>query len=408
LEDVLGQVQAVDVHTFLAPRKNRSRPSIDPAGWDELAPLDPFLDAWFECSAAAELQHDIRQPNRPIVHPVYEVVPQIRSRHPNLATIREVVPSPVFESANRMQLVVAQLCDLDLRALAEVCLRQFGHSELARLYKDGLDPYGYTAEAFQVMAAGLPGEPSDSDGNVQQRWMQAAKAILFGVPRACGDSTIRRLAATQYGVELSVVLVEQLYDLVTEQLFPEFKDFLADDTAATLAANLGRDAEGFVDRYEKEFGEFHSPTLRYQLRRFGPTSNLRSQHVIRRLQQMNRDPRREALWRNEFSADLYEMLLGRAIVTATGRIWGQLPFCSARRTVFLGLADDVMKAALYAVVAAGYRLIGVRRGEFVVEVTANQDTDEVADDLQRRAETGASRVLTNVPIRCRAAAQERW
>jgi hypothetical protein len=88
------------------------------------------------------------------------------------------------------------------------------------------------------------------------------------------------------------------------------------------------------------------------------------------------------------------------VTTLTGRRRGRLLFGEAHRAEYLDLADDAAKAALYALVSAGMRVVAFAETTIVVETPVSPELpDQVrrAGDLTRNA---IEQVLPGVPAAC--------
>lgn len=98
--------------------------------------------------------------------------------------------------------VFADYSTLELRALAQVCLRLFGYSKMAEALNLGMDLHLYMAgyvlgKTYDEMVAGYKaGETWAVDGR------QLAKAANFGIPGGLGAKTFIEYAWAGYGVKL--------------------------------------------------------------------------------------------------------------------------------------------------------------------------------------------------------------
>jgi hypothetical protein len=399
LEDRLGQVQGIDEHFLLPPLTERGRPSTNPTDWNWLAIGDPLLEAWADFSAASELRQELRHHQQPVLYPTYGILPFITSQQPNLEAIRRFASQDVFEPAPGRKLAALTFPDLELRSLAVVCERRFGQSKLADLLRDGEDPLDYAGDRLRAEPANVrPGAvtpaPADRGG-----WRQVAAALLFAIPTAFGESVIARIARSQFGVEMTVEATEALFSFLTDDVFPELGKYLADDTAAAIAANLGITIEEFMERYKTVFVDFVPILFRRDLRKFGKVFGRQEHYRYGILRDSNRyTDLDEMLSKDEFSAELYRKLLGSDVVTPAGRVFGQLLFGEARAMAVLSLADDAVKMAAYEVVAGGFRLAGLSGQILALDVPAEFDLP--AQDIKRLAITGASKVVSDVPLRC--------
>ena len=79
---------------------------------------------------------------------------------------------------------------LELRTLAQICLRRFGRSVLAEQFRQGVDPHRYTAA---LLLGKSPDQFSQLPLDEQKKFRQRSKAVNFGVP----GLLVRRLSIRQ-------------------------------------------------------------------------------------------------------------------------------------------------------------------------------------------------------------------
>ena len=97
-------------------------------------------------------------------------------------------------------------------------------------------------------------------------------------------------------------------------------------------------------------------------------------------------------------------------VTPTGRVQGPKLFCEFSAP-YLDLADDAVKAALFAIVSGGFTLVAYAKREFVVEVPADATAEEAASAacrLIRFAEAAITNVLHGIPGKCSCVPARQW
>ena len=115
---------------------------------------------------------------------------------------------------------------MELRTLAQVCLRRYGKSVLAQLYQSDPDAdlHSYTAGHL----AGLTDEQfqqlSEADRKTAR---QQAKAVNFGVPGGLGAASLVSYAKSTYGVDMPLEQAKNFRSRLCEQVYPELAQYLA-------------------------------------------------------------------------------------------------------------------------------------------------------------------------------------
>lgn len=105
---------------------------------------------------------------------------------------------------------------------------------------------------------------------------------------------------------------------------------------------------------------------------------------------------------------MYERVFRLDVATLTGRVHGGLGYAEGRAARYVGLADDAMKAALFGVVAARYRLVGHTGTTLVLEVPGCADAEASASEVRAIATRAAEGVLGSVPVACTSERLDRW
>ena len=97
-----------------------------------------------------------------------------------------------------------------------------------------------------------------------------------------------------------------------------------------------------------------------------------------------------------------------AVCTLTGRVRGNVTFCQARNAPFQGLASDGIKQAIWKLLLAGYRIVGMVHDEVLIELP--QDADHTADAARINSiMCEAMQELTGrVPVSCEYTLSTCW
>jgi len=140
---------------------------------------------------------------------------------PRTGGVRECyVPRPGYVFAG------ADYDGLELRTVAQACLRLVGHSELARALNAGLDPHlALAAQILGVDYDEAKARKKAGDKEIDNA-RQTAKVANFGFPGGLGAERFVEYARGSYGVDISV---ERARDLKSQwlQRWPEFVAYFA-------------------------------------------------------------------------------------------------------------------------------------------------------------------------------------
>ncbi len=201
--------------------------------------LHPFIRTYVSYSQQAKLAQFFKGLNQPRIHPRYR--PMVRTgrtscSQPNLQQLprdgrfREMIQAPAGHWLLQIDYSV-----LELRTLAQICLRRYGHSVLADLFRDGVDPHCYTASL-------LLGKTLDQFDKLptaeQKQARQHAKAINFGVPGGLGAASLVTYAKHSYGVDLTIHEARRFRRRLIREIYPELQRYLTDNQVADIARNL--------------------------------------------------------------------------------------------------------------------------------------------------------------------------
>ena len=91
------------------------------------------------------------------------------------------------------------------------------------------------------------------------------------------------------------------------------------------------------------------------------------------------------------------------LTTPTGRV-GAPDHFTEYSAEYLDVMDDVIKAAMYAVVAAGHRhYVGCTGREFAIALPTAVNAKHAAEEIAGLAQLAASAVLGGIPVKCECA-----
>ena len=121
---------------------------------------------------------------------------------------------------------------------------------------------------------------------------------------------------------------------------------------------------------------------------------------------LSSEPRRDEVFQLG-GGELFDALVCRNAETPTGRIHACQGLWEGLGSTHLHLADAAHKAALYALVAAGYCLVAVAGDEFVLGVEEESCTPALQGEVKDIAVQAARGVLNDTPVEIRVSRRER-
>lgn len=406
LDDVAVNLKIADVPRTEKKQEN----SHSMKYWSQHSEHSPFLSLWVQLEEAAKLCQFFTGLKTIRINPSYSTLvrtgrtscskPNIQQL-PRAGGFREmVVPSPghVFLGID--------YAAIELRTLAAICEKRYGHSKLADVIRQGIDPHSFTASMFAGIS---PEEFSKLPTRKQLR--QQAKALNFGIPGGLGAKSLVDYAAATYDVMLTIEQASSFRDRLIKEVYPELTNYLTEDAVASLAHNLetsanrvrahfdtdavlgaakrivaGKDkatgdayGKGFVDRIWNSLGELNQ-----------------------RQKLVNRIASRET------GEQLSKELFNSPVATITGRIRNKVGFSQSRNTPFQGLAADGAKLALWDLYRAGYRSVAFVHDEVLIELPIDSDHTTEAVRIDRILCNAMKGLTGSVPIACEYALSDRW
>ena len=106
---------------------------------------------------------------------------------------------------------------------------------------------------------------------------------------------------------------------------------------------------------------------------------------------------------------LYRSVFGTRLFGPTGRVRFGVYLTRMRTAEHLDLADDVMKAAAFELVARSFDLVACVHGECVVEIAAGcGDAEKTAQEVDRIVKEVGQRYLSFPPFRSCVQLQASW
>jgi hypothetical protein len=379
---VTGEIAADnDGLVFDVPRTRNGAISTATEEWAESSELHPFLRDWIAMAETSKLCQFFGGLREPVVHPRYTTMVRTGRTSCSKPNIQQVPRKGGFReiflpSMGHFLLAVDYAC-IELRTLATVCEVRFGKSVLADVVRAGRDPHAYTA----AILLGLDPDEflalRESDPRKFKEWRQMAKPLNFGIPGGLGAASLVTYARRTYNVPKTIEQAREFRQRMITEVYPEWSDYLAEDSMAILASSLGttvNECWGALD-----WKGDRSPGLVWAVRRVvrgelnrrdGAPYNPRFiAGVWGGLNRINRSATLAPLLRQcAGSEGLCRQLFHSGVVTLTGRIRGRVSYAQCRNTPFQGLAADGAKLALWRLIREGYRVIGFVHDEVLIEL----------------------------------------
>jgi hypothetical protein len=417
------------------PRSNRGAISHSTKKWNAHSGSHPFVGLWCGYEAKAKLAQFFASLRQPVIHPQYGVLKRTGRTgcsNPNVQQIpKRDEFRELFIASPGYLLLTIDYKYIELVLLAAVCEARFGHSRLAEVIRQGVDPHCFTA----AMILGIPleeflsweGDESEAEvgGKRQSRARhykdarQLAKPINFGIPGGLSPRTLVGYAKEKYGVDMTLEQAEAFHHQLTRVIYPEIGLYLDDWGMARLAARLRINESICWDAFSWD-GERSAATPK-AIRKIVAGSAFKAdgtpynpQYVRRvweKLVDLCRDPElRERLEPCRGSRELARDLFGDSVATLTGRVRAGVSYTEERNTGFQGTASDGAKRALGRLVLADYRVIGFIHDEILVELPdqggyVELEYVERVISILREAMEEMSR---GIPVSCEFALSTRW
>jgi hypothetical protein len=367
--------------------------------WGLLRACDPLIAAWSGLVTTSRNLADLHclLPNHPRLQPIYHVLPRIRSNDPSQDRLSALRGHGLFRPRAGQIFVACRLDDLELRALAATCLKRGGDSEIAELFRAGVDVYSHTV-------AGLGNHFDRWNARSNQDRIGIAKALLLAAPLQLGPAQARTIAESRFGVLANVTAAEivGLYRALLS-IYPELREYTRDRTHDLLASALNMPLDAWSD---SSLAAATAANLRRALSGYRPRRV--DENLMEEARRLNRNPGLTPyLSGRTGNAALCNRVFATTSVTVVGRVRGpEVP--SEFNAPHLDLADDAAKAALFAVIANGFTLAAYANHEFVVEAPEDDRVSGRAAEIAQIAEGAITAVLQGVPGRCLCEITTHW
>jgi hypothetical protein len=384
-----------------------ARTDIELDRWEWWQASRPDLYRWRSMWTVCRLRRALETANQEIV-PEYTVFPYLRSRGLDLALIRSL-GVPVFRPSDGCKFLNIRLDGLRVRSLVAQLARTHADSALVGAVREGADPVAWVAARLSRVDAREFANLPDADRRGREAF---AAALLDLVPTGIATPGIHDLLDARFGISRSARDVEDAVRQLLSDACPELGEFLRDDRVDRFAGRIGVDAEGFRDAVAglvSGKGRVDARSLADALRGYDNHNRMHLREFAK-LPGIAQDSWVSAHLRLEdrrVRQEYYRLLEDRSAVTLTGRVYDNVCWAWERNILVSHLADDALKEALFALVAAGYRLAAIAGDEILVEFDAQ--ADPLADEDAKSVAAGAAEaVLGGIAVPVSVGRYELW
>lgn len=395
------------------PRNKDGRVTDSVAYWKQHTDLHPFVAAYVGYMEQAKLAQFLRDLNQPRICPKYR--PLVRTgrtscSNPNLQQLprdsrfREMITAPTGYWLLQIDYSV-----LELRTLAQICLRRYGRSVLADLFRQGIDPHKYTASLLLGLDLRQFNQLPVAE---QKQYRQRAKAVNFGVPGGLGAASLVSYAKQSYAVELSFEQTRDFRRKLIRQVYPELGTYLRDNQQKDLADNLQTTLVAVRSAFSRR-DQFETAARIASGCAAALGGDVYEQDLIEQtwkvLQQLNRNPQVEPdLLAKQPSTELMRRIFFGPALTISGRLRGHVGFSQRANTPFQGLAADGNKLALFHLLRAGFQVCGFIHDEMLVLVPDGTDYDAAVSQVQQILADAMQELCRDIPISTEYLLADRW
>jgi hypothetical protein len=418
----LNEDEDNDLTLYIPRTKKKGDISTKLTFWDQYADYDPtgFLKYWSEVEELAKLVQFFTKLAGNRAHSKYTTMVRTGRTSASAPNVQQIPKRfnfrRAFIAAPGTFLLTVDYAFIELIALASVCLRRYGYSELANTIRLGRDPHCQTAASILRVEfeefmrwKNNPTKVNEKEtlGDHFAKYRQRAKPVNFGVPGSFGVDSLQTYARLTYGVTLTREEAKEWRDRLINEVYPELATYLAEDAVVILARNLGvpveevRTAVGDThltcfrkvlagDPRTKTGAPYKAdyvPKVWAYLLAAAKNSKLLPEIQARRAegdtapegetkeQAKDRKKRWEALSRRVCQA---------GVVSLTGRLRGRVRYSQSRNSPFQSLAADGAGEALFRLVREGYRVTAFIHDETLAEVA--DEGGFVSENVVRRFE----------------------
>jgi hypothetical protein len=333
----------------------RGHASIRPMRWAGLNSGHPLIEGWIELHAVCHLWAEIEGNPSEELHPSYSVFDLMGSNNPNLEIIHRMDTSgPIYAPRDGKKLLVLELRDLNIRALACTLERCCGPSSLFQALQSGRD-------AVADLASRLPDQ---QDGAARER---IARLLLRHIPVGHSDDLLhKQLGANGLQYPLADVL---RFRQIMLTLWPELVVYLEAPAVQFVADWHGSTKEELRAKWMEYTGE-DLDSGKFARALFDPFPGEYTRGEVRGFILGHAGVSlAEYFWVARLTeADFGIFFSHGRFVTPSGRVRGRATCWEVLGKRHLYLADAVRKRALFELVRQGTVVCACFGDAFLIEV----------------------------------------
>jgi len=298
---------------------------------------------------------------------------------------------------------------LELRTLAQICLRRYGRSVLADLFRQGIDPHKYTASLLLGLSLEQFGQLPIGE---QKQARQRAKVANFGCSGGLGAASLVSYAKQSYGVDLTIKQARDFRKRLITKIYPELKTYLSDHQHSDIAHNLGA-TESLVRQALPKWDHIANAARIVSGCDATPDGDVYDQeltdHVWGILAQLNSNSElTPGLAARQPSSTLMRRIFYGDALTISGRLRGHVNFTQCANTPFQGLAADGNKLALFRLLRAGFQCCGFVHDEILIAIPGGTDYDAAVEQVQQILADAMQELCPDIPIATEYLLADRW
>lgn len=432
IEQVVKDIDTNHGIPVIIPKTSQSKTSKSRKVWADYEQYHDFLKLWLKLDQYSYYSTYLKHIKGVEAHPKYTVFVRNGrtscSSPPIQQTSRTGGFREMYTAHPGYLLVTIDYNFIELCTLAQICEQRYGHSTLARVIREGIDPHAYTASIFSKVEFNEFMKYKDSAQEEERIFFktqrQKAKAINFGIPSGLSSRGLEEYARSAYGVEFTKEEAIEFISILINVVYPELSEYLRESEMETLAENLGCRENQLWNKlcWKKKttHGEGEKPT--YHIEKspavVGGMRNVIKGMTVRDGKEYNKNFV-DKIWngieglvqqpdmyrvltesKRQGSEELYRKLLGKDVVTLTGRVRGKVGFTQSCNTPFSGLAADGAKLALWNLTQVGFRIVCFVHDEIVLEIPENSDWDQEVHMINKIVCSSMKELTGTIPIKC--------
>jgi DNA polymerase I-like protein with 3'-5' exonuclease and polymerase domains len=211
--------------------------------WEEWENHSEFIKLFADLKNNAKLLEFFKRVHKPRVYPHYTIMVRtgrISAYDINITQLpRKDGIRDIFEASDNHLLVCVDYKFIELRTLAAVTEYMYSSSKMADLIRENKDLHCHTAGILTGMSYEEFLLKEKTDTKFYKKWRQDSKVSNFGLPGGLSAQSLVFYAKTVYKVNLTLEQATAIRNTWINDVYPEMKKYLSENTSKILADNLG-------------------------------------------------------------------------------------------------------------------------------------------------------------------------